>query len=323
MNGVRDGRRRRQRRSSSTRGTRCRGSLLSNLGNGTPTGKGSHRRLQRRWATTVATFGNHEFDWGQADLADRVAEATYPYVSANIVVRTTRRTARRPAGPSRRSSTDPYEIIRPSGPLRTAVKVAFIGVHDPGDADDHDRVGHRRPVLQGPGRVDPPLLRRDEGRRRRRRRRAQPSRATTDGGYGYGCPVYGDQTLAAEADHGRQAGEPDHRWPQPHRPHRGALSSAARRRSPRRTTTVAQVGRADVTVTPTGAVSVAWSSSTRLERRPGSDDRRPSSTRAATIPDYQALDQPGDRLDERADRRATTTATRSWAPSSTTRSTAT
>ena len=33
----------------------------------------------------VATFGNHEFDWGQVNLANRTTEATYPYVTANIV----------------------------------------------------------------------------------------------------------------------------------------------------------------------------------------------------------------------------------------------
>ncbi len=33
----------------------------------------------------VATFGNHDFDWGQTTLADRTAQATYPFVTANIV----------------------------------------------------------------------------------------------------------------------------------------------------------------------------------------------------------------------------------------------
>ena len=48
--------------------------------------------------------------------------------------------------------------------------------HDPGDADDHDRLGHRGHLLQGPGRLDPPLLRRDEVGGRRRDRGAEPPR---------------------------------------------------------------------------------------------------------------------------------------------------
>ncbi len=35
----------------------------------------------------------------------------------------------------------------------------------------------------------------------------------TDGGYGYGIPVYGDQTLAAKLNTAGQAGQPDHRRP--------------------------------------------------------------------------------------------------------------
>ncbi len=37
----------------------------------------------------VATFGNHEFDWGQVNLANRTTEAIYPYVTANIVMNDT------------------------------------------------------------------------------------------------------------------------------------------------------------------------------------------------------------------------------------------
>jgi len=62
------------------------GSLLSNLGDGTPTGKGIPTiGTFNAMGYVAATFGNHEFDWGQVNLANRTGEATYPYVTANIV----------------------------------------------------------------------------------------------------------------------------------------------------------------------------------------------------------------------------------------------
>ncbi len=48
------------------------GSLLSNLGDGTPTGKGKPIiAAYNAMGYNVATFGNHEFDWGQVNLANR------------------------------------------------------------------------------------------------------------------------------------------------------------------------------------------------------------------------------------------------------------
>ena len=67
-------------------GDEMQGSLLSNLGDGTPTGKGIPTiATYNAMGYDVATFGNHEFDWGQVNLANRTTEATYPYVTANIV----------------------------------------------------------------------------------------------------------------------------------------------------------------------------------------------------------------------------------------------
>ena len=112
----------------------------------------------------VATFGNHEFDWGQANLADRTTQATYPYVSANIVENDTGNCATAGwtnAGLRRR----PYEV-KTVGTAPNTVKVAFIGVTTTETPTITDRHRHRRPVLQGSGRFDPALLRRDEGRRR-------------------------------------------------------------------------------------------------------------------------------------------------------------
>src|SRR5512136_1977167 len=61
-------------------GDEMQGSLLSNVQKGAPT-------IAAFNATgyNVATFGNHEFDWGQANLAARTVQASYPFVTANIV----------------------------------------------------------------------------------------------------------------------------------------------------------------------------------------------------------------------------------------------
>ena len=67
-------------------GDEMQGSLLSNLGDGTATGKGIPTIATfNAMGYNVATFGNHEFDWGQVNLGNRTTEATYPYVTANIV----------------------------------------------------------------------------------------------------------------------------------------------------------------------------------------------------------------------------------------------
>ena len=58
-------------------GDEMQGSLLSNLGDGTATGKGIPTiATYNAMGYNVATFGNHEFDWGQVNLANRTTEAT-------------------------------------------------------------------------------------------------------------------------------------------------------------------------------------------------------------------------------------------------------
>src|SRR5450759_4316896 len=61
-------------------GDEMQGSLLSNLQHGLPT-----IATFNAMGYNVATFGNHEFDWGQTVLGDRTTQATYPFVTANIV----------------------------------------------------------------------------------------------------------------------------------------------------------------------------------------------------------------------------------------------
>ncbi len=116
-------------------GDEMQGSLLSNLQQGAPT-----IATFNAMGYDVATFGNHEFDWGQAVLADRTAEASYPYVTANIVVRTTPATAPPPGGHARPSSAAPYQVVD-VGDARTG-QGRLHRRDDRRDADHHDR---RRP----------------------------------------------------------------------------------------------------------------------------------------------------------------------------------
>jgi len=102
-------------------GDEMQGSLLSNLQHGAPT-----IATYNAMGYAVATFGNHEFDWGQANLADRTTQATYPYVTANIVKNDTGNCAT--AGWTKPDFADsPYDVQTVNG-----VKVAFIGTHGVG-----------------------------------------------------------------------------------------------------------------------------------------------------------------------------------------------
>jgi 5'-nucleotidase len=64
----------------------------------------------------AVTVGNHEFDWGQETLAERVAQSDFPYLAVNIVDET----GQAPDG------IEPYVIENLRG-----VKVAVIGVANP------------------------------------------------------------------------------------------------------------------------------------------------------------------------------------------------
>ena len=65
-------------------GDEMQGSLLSNMYKGEST-IGAFNAA----GYDIATFGNHEFDWGQTILGDRTTQAAYPYVTSNIVVNDT------------------------------------------------------------------------------------------------------------------------------------------------------------------------------------------------------------------------------------------
>ncbi|MDR0907756.1 MAG: bifunctional metallophosphatase/5'-nucleotidase [Rikenellaceae bacterium] len=68
--------------------------------------------LMNRLGYDVATLGNHEFDWGQAMLDERVGEMNFPVVCANL-----------DTGTSALSSIEPYTIIEAGG-----LRIAFLGL---------------------------------------------------------------------------------------------------------------------------------------------------------------------------------------------------
>jgi 2',3'-cyclic-nucleotide 2'-phosphodiesterase (5'-nucleotidase family) len=234
-------------------GDEMQGSLLSNIGDGTPTGRGIPTiGTFNAMGYNVATFGNHEFDWGQANLAARTTQATYPYVTANIVKHTGDCAT---AGWTKPDFADaPYQLV-----TMGTVKVAFIGVTTTETPtitvasatnglcfkDPADSILHYYDAMKAEG-ADVIVVLSHLG--------------YADGGYGYGLPVYGDQTLATRLN---TAGKPVNLIIGGHS--HSNLSSA----TTVGTTTVVQayyngrtVGRADVTVQTNGSVGIIWSRTT-------------------------------------------------------------
>ncbi len=262
-------------------GDEMQGSLLSNLGDGTATGKGAPTIATfNAMGYNVATFGNHEFDWGQANLAARTTQAAYPYVTANVVVNDTGNCAT--AGWTTPTFADsPYEIQTVNG-----VNVAFIGVTTTETPtitvstataglcfkDPANSILHYYDAMKASADVIVVLS----------------HLGYADGGYGYGIPVYGDQTLAARLN---TAGKPANLIIGGHS--HSNLSAA----TVVGTTPVVQayyngrtVGRADFTFdTVTKAVGVTWSRTTGFTA--GAEDAAVKAvvTAYATDPAYLAL----------------------------------
>jgi len=137
----------------------------------------------------VATVGNHEFDWGQPTLISRTEQAEFPFVAANLTVK---------AGDSC-ASWDTPTWVRPwytmtVGTGANQVVIGVIGItclespyitiasateglcfKDPTESILHyyDEVDAASDVIIALTHI-----------------------GNTDGGYGYGITVYGDQTLA-------------------------------------------------------------------------------------------------------------------------------
>jgi 2',3'-cyclic-nucleotide 2'-phosphodiesterase (5'-nucleotidase family) len=259
-------------------GDEMQGSLLSNLGDGTATGKGIPTiATYNAMGYNAATFGNHEFDWGQVNLSNRTTEATYPYVTANIVKKGAAADCTAAGWDKPDFADNPFQVLT-VGTAPNTIKVAFIGVTTSETPtitvatataglcfkDPAESILHYWDAMKAQADVIVVLS----------------HLGYADGGYGYGIPVYGDQSLAAKLN---TAGKPVNLIIGGHS--HSNLSAATMVGN----TAIVQayyngrtVGRADVTVTPAGAVSVVWS------RKTGADitGAAPDPTIAALIASY-------------------------------------
>jgi 2',3'-cyclic-nucleotide 2'-phosphodiesterase (5'-nucleotidase family)/subtilisin family serine protease len=227
-------------------GDEMQGTLLSNLKQGEPT-----IDLFNFVGYDAATFGNHEFDWGQTVLISRTQQAQYPFIAANLVISDSGGCYITGTVPS---FTTPWITMTVGAPGNQVV-VGIIGVTSQETPyitvasatqglcflDPADSIVHYYDALDAASDVIVVLS----------------HLGNTDGGYGYGIPVYGDQTLARKLV---EAGKP---VPLIIGGHSHTDLTAAQVVSG---TTVVQayysgrrVGRAILTVNKTtGAVSVSW-----------------------------------------------------------------
>jgi 5'-nucleotidase/UDP-sugar diphosphatase len=167
-------------------GDEMQGSLLSNLQQGEPV-----IATFNAMGYVAATFGNHEFDWGQAVLTARTTQADYPFVTANIVVNDTGNCST--AGWTAPDFAQPY-VVETLNATGGTVKVGFIGVTTTETPtitiasateglcfkDPATSILHYYDTLKSQADVIVVLS----------------HLGYNDGGYGYGIPVYGDKTLA-------------------------------------------------------------------------------------------------------------------------------
>lgn len=225
-------------------GDEMQGSLLSNLLKGAPV-----IEAYDAMGYDVATFGNHDFDWGQTILTDRTAQAGYPYVTANIVKNDTGSCDT--AGWTPPDFADaPYQILTVG-----TVKVAFIGVtttETPSLSvstataglcfkDPADSIVHYYDEMKAAGAQVIVVL---------------SHLGYTDGGYGYGFPVYGDQTLA---DRLNTAGKPANLIIGGHsHTNLDAATTVGGTKIVQAYYNGRKVGQADITVADNGTVSTVW-----------------------------------------------------------------
>jgi 2',3'-cyclic-nucleotide 2'-phosphodiesterase (5'-nucleotidase family) len=235
-------------------GDEMQGSLLSNLGDGTATGKGKPTiATMNAMGYNVATFGNHEFDWGSVNLSNRTTEATYPYVTANIVKNDTGNCAT--AGWEKPDFADaPYQIFT-IGTAPNAVNVAFIGVTTTETPIITVATATAGLCFKDP--VDSILHYYDEMKASSDVIVVLSHLGYADGGYGYGIPVYGDQSLATRLN---TVGKPVNLIIGGH-----SHTNMAPPATVVGSTTIVQayyngrtLGRADVTVATNGVVTINW-----------------------------------------------------------------
>ncbi len=264
-------------------GDEMQGSLLSNLQKGLPT-IAAYNAL----GVNVATFGNHEFDWGQTNLYDRTNQASYPYVSANIV--------KGGCDASNWTVPDQFKVVpyvvntlnTPNG----TVRVGFIGVTTTETPtitvatataglcfkDPAESILHYYDTLKTQADVIVVLS----------------HLGLNDGGYGYGIPVYGDKTLAQKLiDAGKSVplilGGHSHTNMLSLTPP-GPVLVGGKTLVTQAHYNGRQLGRADLSFdTVTGAVTVAWSTTVISTSGPEDATVKTLIQGYATDPAYLAL----------------------------------
>ncbi len=255
-------------------GDEMQGSLLSNLQKGLPT-----IATFNAMAYDAATFGNHEFDWGQDNLIARTTQAAYPFLSANIVSGTCDA-----ANWTSPSFTQPF-IVKPVGTAPDTVKVAFIGVTTQETPtitvatataglcfkDPADSILHYYDAMKAQADVIVVLS----------------HLGYTDGGYGYGIPVYGDQTLAGKLN---TAGKPVNLIVGGHSHTNLAAATVVG------TTSIVQayyngrnLGQADITVGTDGSVATVWTRNSISTSGPEDAAVKAVITGYSSDPAYQTL----------------------------------
>ncbi len=203
----------------------------------------------------ASTFGNHEFDWAQSVLISRTQQAEFPFVTSNIVVDDTDDCAT--AGWETPAWATPW-ITRTVGTGADTVTVGIFGVTTQetpfitlaGNTaglcfkEPTDSITHYYDEVVAAGAEVLVVL---------------SHLGFTDGGYGYGFDVYGDQTLAVNLT---EAGMPVHLIIGGHS--HTDLEFAVIPEGTETTVVSAhyagrKLGRADITVDKdTGDVSIAW-----------------------------------------------------------------
>lgn len=263
-------------------GDEMQGSLLSNLNHGEPVIDAFNTV-----GVDIATFGNHEFDWGQDVITARTTQAAYPYVTANI----TKKVGDTCTWDKPDFADAPYQILT-VGTAPNTVDIAFIGVttmetptitiasataglcfRDPTESILHyyDEMKAAADVVVVISHLGYP-----------------------DGGYGYGIPVYGDQTLAKNLIN---AGKPVDMIIGGHSHTDLSAATVVTVVDKPGSTVVAQahyngrkVGRADFTYDPaTGAVSIVWTRLTVNTTDPEDATVKNLINGYANDPDYLAI----------------------------------
>jgi 2',3'-cyclic-nucleotide 2'-phosphodiesterase (5'-nucleotidase family)/subtilisin family serine protease len=174
-------------------------SLLSNLKKGQPT-----IDLYNYVGYNVATYGNHEFDWGQTTLISRTKEASFPFVVSNLVVNDTGNCATAGWTVPVSFTVKPWITMTVGAPGNqavigilgtTSIETPYITIAEATQGlcfkDPVQSVARYYNDVKAAG-ADLIVLLSHNG--------------NTDGGYGYGFTVDGDQTLAKKLlDQGKPA----------------------------------------------------------------------------------------------------------------------